>query len=120
MVWKSFVRVEELSEQRERAKLCLSYHILKASPLPTPKETGIGASATKAANQAVSRVLSPVNESVKKKRKVYTAFTDQQRAAIGKYAAECGNAATLHKYQQEVPDLAENTVRLFKNVTWNN
>ena len=90
----------------------LSY--FKASPLPTPKETGIGASATKAANQAVSRVLSPVNEPVKKKRKVYSAFTDQQRAAIGKYAAECGNAVALRKCQREVPDLGESTVSLFK------
>ena len=92
----------------------LSY--FKASPLPTPKETGIGVSATKAANrwQAISRVLSPVNESVKKKQKVYTAFTDQQRTAIGKYAAECGNAAALHKYQREVPNLGESIVHLFK------
>ena len=111
MVWKTFVHVEELSEQR-KAMSILSY--FKASPLPTPKETGIGASATKAANQAVSRVLSPVNEPVKKKQKVYTAFTDQQWAAIGKYAAECGNAAALRKYQQEIPDLGESTVRLVK------
>ena len=55
-----------------------------------------------------------MNEPVKKKRRVYTAFTDQQRAAIGKYAAECGNAAALRKYHREVPDHGESTVRLFK------
>ena len=88
----------------------------RASPLPTPMETGIGASATTAANQAVSRVLSPVNEADKKKRKVYTAFTDQQRATIVKYAAECVNATSLRKYQREVPDLGESTVRLLEQL----
>jgi len=43
-----------------------------------------------------------------------TAFSNQQQAAIGKYAAECANAAALRKYQREVPDLGESTVRLFK------
>ena len=92
---------------------------VKASPLPTPKETGIGTSATKASNQAVSRVLSPVNESVKKKRKVYTAFTDQQRAAIGKYTAECGNAAALRKYQQEKYLILVKAPCVFSSVSWN-
>ena len=100
------------NREKNKAMSILSY--FKASPLPTPKETGIGVSATKAANQVVSCVLSPVNEPIKKKRKVYTAFTDQQQAAIGKYAAECGNAAALPKYQREIPGLGESTVRLFK------
>ena len=68
--------------------------------LPKEKDTGIGSFATKEANRAVKRVLSDVNEPTRKKRKVYTAFNDQQRAAIGKYAAECGNAAAVRKYKK--------------------
>ena len=55
-----------------------------------------------------------VKEPVKKKWKVSTAFTDQQWVAVGKYAAECGSVAALHKYQWEVPDLGESTMHLFK------
>ena len=45
---------------------------------------------------------------------MYTAFSDQQRAAIGKYAVGCGNAAAVRKYRSEIPDLGENTMRVFK------
>ena len=83
--------------------------------LPVPEETGLGDSATREANRAVKRVLSKaVNEPAKKKRKKYPAFTDKQRAAIGKYAVKCGNVAALRKYRPEVSDLGESTVRLFK------
>ena len=83
--------------------------------LPTPEETGLGDSATREANWAVKRVLSEVvSEPAKKKRKKYPAFTDKQRAAIGKYAVKCGNAAALRKYRPEVSDLGESTVHLFK------
>ena len=91
--------------------LCLSYHILKQALLPTPKEPGIGASATKVVKRLA--VCHQWMSQSRRSEKVYTAFTEQQRAAIGKYA-ECGNAAALRKYQREVPDLGESTVRLFK------
>ena len=77
--------------------------------LPKEKDTGIGSFATKEANRAVKRVLSDVNEPTRKKREVYTAFNDQQRAAIGKYAAECGdrgnatNTGSLHWQNREMP-----------------
>lgn len=87
-----FVLKSYQNREKNRAMSILSY--FKASPLPTPKETGIGASATKAVNQVVSHVLSLVNKPVKK-QKVYIAFINQQQAAIGKYTAECGNAAAL-------------------------
>ena len=55
-----------------------------------------------------------VREPTTKERKVYTAFSDQQRAAIGKYAVECGNTAAVRKYRLEIPNIGESTVRVFK------
>ena len=42
-----------------------------------------------------------------------TAFMDNQHAAIGTYAVECGNAAALRKYRPEISDLGESTVHHF-------
>ena len=53
-------------------------------------------------------------EPAAKKSKVYTAFKDSQRAQIGRYAAENGYAAPLRIFRQEIRDLGERTVRLFK------
>ena len=51
-----------------------------------------------------------------RKRKPYTVFTDEQRAAIGKYASEHGNAAAVKKFKANIEggQLGESTVRLFK------
>ena len=51
---------------------------------------------------------------VGKKRNRYTAFTDEERARIGRHAALNGNSAALKKFRSDVPDLDESTVRLFK------
>ena len=87
--------------------------------LPTPKETGIGEVATRAANSAVSKVLAkqlqPGVLGEKRKRKDYGVFTDEQRAAIGRYASEHGNNAAVKKFKGEFEGcLGESTVRLFK------
>ena len=37
-----------------------------------------------------------------------------KRAKIAKYAAECGNTATVRHFSKEFPTLGESTVRLFK------
>ena len=63
-------------QNRDKNKDMLYHLHFKASLLPTPMETRIGAPVTKAVNQTVSCVLSQVNEPVKKKQKVYSAFTD--------------------------------------------
>ena len=100
----------------DRRNVITSY-FKPACPLPTPQETGIGESATRETNDAVKRVLAgqQAKEPAAKKRKVYTAFNkDSQRVQIGRYAAENGNAAVLRKFRQEIPDLGESTVRLFK------
>ena len=61
--------------------------------LRTAKETGIGNKDMKEANAAVSRLTSPQREN--RKRKAYAAFSDEQRATIGQYAAENSNAAAI-------------------------
>ena len=53
----------------------------------------------------------PVSEAspVKKKRKYTVTFSPEDRAQIGKYAAENGNAAAVRKY-----GVGESIARLFK------
>ena len=62
--------------------------------LPTAKETGISEKATKEANATVSRLTSPQREYLKRKA-YYTAFSDEERAAIGQCAAKNSNAAAI-------------------------
>ena len=86
---------------------------LKKGDLPTAKETGIGALATKEANAAVSRVIqeSPGSSSSRKRKR--TVFSPEQRAAIGRYAAENSNIAAVKKFKGEF-ELGESTVQSFK------
>ena len=50
-------------------------------PIPTAEDTGIGLQATQKAYEAVKRVMSEQQaKQPAKKRKIYTTFTDQQRA----------------------------------------
>ena len=82
--------------------------------LPTPEQTGIGEEATLEANKAVESLLSQQQNGGKRKRKPYRRFSDTDRAVIGKYAAEHGNAKAMKKFKQEFPELPESTVRSFK------
>ena len=77
--------------------MSLRIYFKHTSPLPIAEETGTGASATmKRSQQGCKMVLDGhANEPGKRKCKLYTAFTDEQWANIGKYAAENGNAAAL-------------------------
>ena len=87
------------------------------SRLPFSKETDIGKAATKVANKQVKRVLEEEEEKEagqRKKRKVYSSYTDTDRAAIGRYAAEHGNIATQRHFKSKLPDLGESTIRSFK------
>lgn len=81
--------------------------------LPTPEQTGIGEEATLEANKAVESLLTQQNGG-KRKRKPYRRFSDTDRAVIGKYAAEHGNAEAMKRFKQEFPELPESTVRSFK------
>lgn len=55
--------------------------------LPTAEETGLSENATKGANEAVSAVLMGPSEATVSRKRSYLAFTDEQRATIGRYAA---------------------------------
>lgn len=96
----------------------LRYFAKSSLSLPTAKDTGLGEATTKEANTAVQRVLEQSMQggnSTGRKRKIYTSFSDEQRAAIGRYAAEHSNAAAVKKFKGDFEHgLGESTVRLFK------
>ena len=79
--------------------------------LPSKESTGIGEAATKEANAAIQRVLESEREGRKRK---YQHYTPEQRAKIGRFAAENTNAAAVRKFKSEFESLGESTVRLFK------
>ena len=81
--------------------------------LPTDKDTGLGSVLTKEANSAVKKILDREDGAEGRKRK-YTHFTPDQRAKIGRHAAEFGNASTVKRFKDEFPTLGESTVRQFK------
>ena len=54
------------------------------------------------------------SRSLPKKRKAYTAFSDETCTNIKRYAAENSNTATLKKFRSDIADLGESTVQLFK------
>ena len=84
------------------------------SSLPTAKDTGMSEIATREANAAVSRVMT-LPQQTSRKRKAYSIFSDEQRATIGKYAAENGNAVAVKKFKDDFDGgLGESTVRAFK------
>ena len=84
--------------------MALLKYFKSSSSLPSAKDTGIGEMATKEANVAVSLVLAKkqsqqlssslrlVHPKVKRK---YTSFSAEQRASIGRYAAEHGEEIKL-------------------------
>ena len=82
--------------------------------LPTSKATGIGESATKKGNEEVQNVLDSGEKRAKKPRKERTVYSGEDRAAIGKYAAENGNASAQKHFKKKFPELGEGTVRSFK------
>ena len=86
----------------------------KSAGLPAPNDTVIGPVATHEANRSVKRALEKQQRSEPKKRKVYSNFSEQDRAVIGKYAAENGGAAAQRHFRSKFPDLGESTVRSFK------
>ena len=72
--------------------------------LPTAKDTGIGEAATREANKAVREELRrPEANQTKQmcKRKPYSVFSGEQRAQIGKYAAENGNTAAVKRFKDD-------------------
>ena len=90
----------------------LRYFQAQAS-LPTAEQTALSDTVTQSANAAVLR---EVQVERPRRRKAYTAFTAEQRATIGKFASEHGNAAAVKKFKADFEDnqFGESTIRLFK------
>ena len=82
--------------------------------LPRSEETGLGEVLTKEANTAVERVSEEERNGAECRKRKYTHFTPEQRAKIGKYAAEYGNTASVRHFSKEFSTLGESTVRLFR------
>ena len=91
----------------------------KKEDLPDPQGTLsklIPSSSIAAANSKVQIVLeSGTFPSGGKKRGPYVTYTPEQKALIGKRAAECGVVSTIRHYAQEFPKLRESTVRDWRN-----
>ena len=66
---------------------------------PTAREKDLKEALVQAANAAMFQDIQNIMDKTgTRKRKVYTAFAEEWRAAIGKYASENGNAAAVtHK-----------------------
>ena len=73
-----------------------------SADLPSAEEAGLGEVLTAEANTAVREELERVNAARGKKRKRYTAFTDEEQTKIGGYATENGNSAALKKYRSDI------------------
>ena len=83
--------------------------------LPSHKDTGIREVAIREANGGVKRVLEKqASQQSAKKRKRHTNFSNTDRAEIGRYTAEYGNAAVQQHFKAKFPNLGESTVRSFK------
>ncbi len=80
--------------------------------LPSAEQAGLPATIVQEVNQAVQDALD-CDTRTGKKRKYTVTFTPEDRAAIGQYAAENGNAAAVKKFKA-THDVGESTVRSFK------
>ena len=99
-------------------EMSLLRYFKSANRLPTADEAGLPTTVTAEVNKAVEKALHGASKVEKsKKRKYTTAFTPEDRAAIGRYAAENGNAKAVKKFKA-THDVGESTVRLFKKSTW--
>ena len=87
-----------------------SLHKYFKRALPSSEETGLGEATTRTVNRSVQRVLDGCEKSAKKPRKERTVYSDADRAAIGKYAAENGNTSAQKNFKEKLPELGESTV----------
>ena len=89
------------------------YRYLKpTSALPTASQAKLPESVLREINKEVESCL---KRGIRrgKKRKYTATFTPEDGAAIGRYAAENGNAASVKKFKTS-HDVGESTVRSFK------
>ena len=88
----------------------------KKDVLPNPKSSlskVIPSSSIAAANNEVRPLM---EQGTKRKRGPYSKFSPEQKAVIGKRAAECGVGAAVRHFIKEFPCLKENTVRDWRDL----
>ena len=80
-----------------------------------PSKTQLSPKVLQEVNQAVRAALQPKENGGRRasKRQYTTSFTPEDRAHIGKYASENGNAAAVKKFKV-THEIGESAVRLFK------
>ena len=98
-----------------RMTMALLRYFKPTSSLPRAKDTGLGEAptCTKQANAVVQRVLTKQLWSTGGtcNRKLYTSFSDEQRATIGRYTAKHSNTAAVKKFKGDFElGLGESTV----------
>ena len=79
--------------------MALLHYFQVTASLPTAKETALGDTVTQSAN---ATVLREVQAERPRKCKPYTVFTGEQRATIGKYVSEHGDAAEVKKFKANI------------------
>ncbi len=82
------------------------------SHLPQHSESGSSVAEHANVTAAVSELANPYK---KQKRGKYAVYTDEDRAQIGKYAAQNGNERARKHFSTSFPSLTESTVRNFKS-----
>ena len=95
-------------------RMSLFQYFKRQDGLPTAKETGLTPHATAEANRAVEKVLADDVTIRKGKRRYTTDFSSEDRAKIGKFAVENGNAKAVKHFKSTYQHLGESTVRFFK------
>ena len=79
-----------------------------------PLSEAVPSSSIEEANKEVSAQLALVDDSGKKRRAAYMIATLEQKAKVGKYAAENGTTKALRHFAKDMPNLKDSTVRGWK------
>ena len=102
------------SSIQRSSEMATLFKFFKKQPFPTSSEAELPDVVTREANSAMKDVLEEEENGASGRKQKYTHFTPEARAKIAKYAAQCGNAATVKHFAKDFPTLGESTVRLFK------
>ena len=80
------------------------YRYCASQSLPTSEDTGLPGAAVASANEAVQKAIvqnTSEQPRTSKKRKYTTTFAEEDRATIGKFAAQHGNARAVNHFTME-------------------
>ena len=78
------------------------YRYFSGQSLPTSEDTGLPSATVASANEAVQKAIvqnASEQPCASKKRKYTTTFAEEERAKIGKFAAEHGNARAVNHFK---------------------